>query len=567
MNAKEAKAKEAKNDIYDKINKLYSGSNYMSKYGSDVWAAIIICILFLLLTNYYIFANTLEVIRSDWSNQRCNPLIIPFAGFINKPSNETNLEFTVTNFNGCINSMLKEIIDLSVQPLYFAVGILQEAVISLMDVVNKIRELTSGLREQFNDIFEQLMAGISNVVVFFLNFVVKMKDSMAKINGILTSALFTLFGSYMAAESLFLSLIDLMTIILIVIVLIIVLYWALAIGLFPIPFVGWALALPNGIFATVFTLIMIGILIPVVWFEICLMRIMNLSSPPSPGVPGCFAEDTLIELFVTDDDGSKNYTKKNIKNIKDIRIGDVLKNLSKVTAILKCSAKEQNLYTLNNVLVTGEHRVFRPETNKWIKVKDHPNSIFIPDFNEPYVYCLGTDEKEFTIGDTLFSDWDDIDTDVLEDLQPYLPSNYTYKDIHTHLDCGFHHSSTVILKNGLTVTIKDVNVNDTLLSGDKVFAIVKIASHDVSTYTYSFINDTRTICGTKNIQINDDNLGVINAMDYIKTNPTFCKEIEKEEYMYHLLTDTSFFVVNNIKVGDYNSGIDKYLRKKEIKSI
>ena len=125
MNAKEAKAKEAKNDIYDKINKLYSGSNYMSKYGSDVWAAIIICILFLLLTNYYIFANTLEVIRSDWSNQRCNPLIIPFAGFINKPSNETNLEFTVTNFNGCINSMLKEIIDLSVQPLYFAVGILQ----------------------------------------------------------------------------------------------------------------------------------------------------------------------------------------------------------------------------------------------------------------------------------------------------------------------------------------------------------------------------------------------------------------------------------------------------------
>ena len=39
------------------------------------------------------------------------------------------------------------------------------------------------------------------------------------------------------------------------------------------------------------------------------------------------------------------------------------------------------------------------------------------------------------------------------------------------------------------------------------------------------------------------------------------KEIEKEQYMYHLLTDTSFFVVNNIRVGDYNSGIDKYLRK------
>ena len=199
--------------------------------------------------------------------------------------------------------------------------------------------------------------------------------------------------------------------------------------------------------------------------------------------------------------------------------------------------------------------------NKWIKVKDHPDSVYMPAFNELYVYCLGTDKKEFSIGDTLFSDWDDIDADVLEDLQPYLPVNFTYKNIHTHLDCGFHPSSNIVLKNGSIVQLKDVKVNDILFSGDKVFAIVKIAGHDVSTYHYSFINDNRTICGTKNIQINDDNLGVINAMDYVKTNPTFCKEIEKEEYMYHLLTDTSFFVVNNIRVGDYNSGIDKYLRK------
>jgi hypothetical protein len=302
----------------------------------------------------------------------------------------------------------------------------------------------------------------------------------------------------------------------------------------------------------------VGVLGPLIWFELMMMKVMGLTTVKPPDVPGCFAENTPVELFITD-------SRKSL-GIKHIKIGDILKNGSVVTAILKCSAEEQHLYKLNKVLVTGEHRVFHPVL-KWIKVKDHPASVHMPEFSEPFVYCLGTDKKEFTIGDFIFSDWDDIDARVLEDLQNncvkhgYLPNKFTYKDIHTHLDCGFHYSSKVALDNGETVNIKDVKVNDLLLSGDKVVSIIKIAGHDVSSYTYSFINDSRTICGTKNIQINDDNLGVINAMDYARTNPLLCEPlIKKEEYMYHLLTDTSFFNVNNIRVSDYNSGIDKYLR-------
>ena len=36
--------------ISKKINKLYSTSGYMAKYGSDVCASVIICFIFLLLT-------------------------------------------------------------------------------------------------------------------------------------------------------------------------------------------------------------------------------------------------------------------------------------------------------------------------------------------------------------------------------------------------------------------------------------------------------------------------------------------------------------------------------------
>jgi hypothetical protein len=538
--------------IYDQINKLYSSSGYMDKYGSDVWAAVIICIIFLLLTNYYLFANILEVVRSDWTNQKCNPLIIPFAGFINKPYDQSNLEFTASNFNNCVNSFLKSSFEIAIQPLYFAVNIIQESCNSLIEAVQQIRKLTKNLREQFTKIATQIYAAISNIMASFITFAAKLKDSMAKINAILTTALYTLFGSYMAAQSLFLSIIDLILIILIVLVVLIVLFWAIAIALHFIPFVGMSLAMPFGIKATIYTVIMIAILIPVIWFEIMMLRVMDLSTPPPPGVPGCFAGNTIVEMFDKND---------NSKPIRDIKIGDKLKNGSKVTAVIQFSAREQYIYRLHNILVTGEHRVFHPSL-KWIKVKDHPESVHIPDFIEPFVYCLNTELKSFTIGSTLFSDWDDIDDDVLEDLHKYcvipgyLPSNFKYKDIHTHLDSGFHSSSNIVLDNGTIVHIKDVKVNDRLLSGDTIVGIVKIASHDMDIYKYSF-NNSNHICGTKNIHINDNNLGIMSGMKlFMKSEP-----LQREDFMYHLLTDTKYFVVNNIRVHDYNSGIDKYLRQ------
>ena len=570
----DAKGIDTDDNMYTKINKLYSNSGYMSRYGSDVWAAAVMCGIVLMFTSYYIFVDAVEVLRSDWDNRRCDPLVLPFAGFIHKPTDQSNFAFTSTNFNDCVIGMLKEISEIAFQPLYFAVDVLNEAILHINKAFQKLRVLTYSLREQFDSITTQVVAGISNIVVFFIKFVVKMKDSMGKISGVLTTALYTLLGSYMAAESLFLSLIDLILIILIVIALAIVVAWVTAAALLPIPLFGPILATPWVIKAIIITLIMIGICIPIIYFETMMLKVMHLSTAPPPGIPGCFAGETVVELQL-DKNSIKNSDSKikTSKAIKDIQIGDTLKNGSIVTALLKFSAEEQHIYLLNNVLVTGEHRVLHP-TLKWIKAKNHPGSIHMPDFNEPYVYCLGTTKKAFTIGETVFSDWDDIDDDVLEDLSdlcPLLPCDFKLKDIHTCLDSGFHALSTVVLADGSVVLLKDVKVGDKLLSEDKVVGTVKIATHDMDTYTYSFQKDGRTLCGTRNITLADNTLGAMNVVirsPEEKEKEKEEKEEEKEEkekeeeYMYHLLTDTSFFVVNTIKVHDYNFGIDKYLRNK-----
>ena len=505
-------------DVVNKIKKLYSTFGYMDKHGADVWISVIICIAFSLVISYYYYTNVLEVVRSDWHNQRCNPLFIPFAGLIQKPHDQTKLEYTADNFNGCIKSLLKNIVEVAVEPFALTIRILNDACKKLVESFDLLRGLYKSLRNQYGAIFKQIYAGLTNLIISFINFVIKMKDIFGKMHGILVSILYSMVGSYLTMQSLFTSIIAFIVLILIIIAGIIIALIILYLILYGIPFVGAAVATPVVIKSVIIILIMICILIPILWFKFELMRAMRLSTPPTPGVPGCFHGDTNIDLVHTEnmndndneDDNNNNY----IKKMKDINIGDILKYGGKVTAFIKLSAKDQNIYKLNNVIVTGEHRVFYPSNSKWIKVKEHPDSIYMPDFNEPFVYCLNTSEKCFKINETIYSDWDDIDYDVFNNLKKNcssLPENFTYSDIHTHLDTGFTHDMSIKLNTGETIQICDIKVNDILDAGDKVLGVFKIASHDINVYKY-YLKNGDYIIGTKNIHIHDNNLGIINCM-------------------------------------------------------
>lgn len=114
----------------------------------------------------------------------------------------------------------------------------------------------------------------------------------------------------------------------------------------------------------------------------------------------------------------------------------------------------------------------------------------------------------------------------------------------------------ITMNNGSVLPISSIKVNDELLNGVKVIAIVKIDAHDMTMYTHK-ITDTTTITGSQNIHINDSNLGKINCMN-LKSK---CIEPGKhnEKYLYHLITNKKGFIINGICVNDYNSGIDLYL--------
>jgi hypothetical protein len=76
-------------------------------------------------------------------------------------------------------------------------------------------------------------------------------------------------------------------------------------------------------------------------------------------IASCFDENTIIK------------TKDGDKHIKEICVGDILDDDSKVTATFKMSSAGEKIYRFHNTIVSGSHSIL---TNKGlVKICDHPD--------------------------------------------------------------------------------------------------------------------------------------------------------------------------------------------------
>lgn len=145
------------------------------------------------------------------------------------------------------------------------------------------------------------------------------------------------------------------------------------------------------------------------------------SGPPGQTVRAleniCFSPETLLQT-----------ENNNFISISDISLNTILKNGSKVLAVMKISNEDENgeqyeaLYEVNNgennetIYVTGSHLVFYPPYKHFIKVRDMPESKK-SDKKDLVLYCLITSDHTIPIGKWLFHDWEDNNGSISKSLR------------------------------------------------------------------------------------------------------------------------------------------------------
>jgi hypothetical protein len=501
-----------------KINNLY----YWDSYGNQIIISIIIICIFAGLNIYYYILNNIEPIKNDWINQRCNPIVMPFAGMINKPNNKTAFQFTSENFTYCTQNILKDYSGQTMKPFNFATNILSKFFLLLLTIMNNIRKMLNKIRIQLESIVKVIFSRILNIVISLQEFFVYLRDIFAKTVGILTSGFYVLLGSYFTLKSSIGALFEFIVIILFILIGMIIPLWVL-------PFT-WG-------FAAFLTVVFLAIAIPLGIIAITMNQSMGLTLSGIPKAPKCFDSETKLNKQTT---------------IKNVKVGEII-NDNMITAKMKMSSKNEKLFNLNNIFVTGNHKLYINE--KIINVSQHLDSK--PVYNKKFeLFCINTLKKKIDLNNISFCDYDELTCDEIQILKDnYIlnvnkePNNLDF--IHEYYHGGFVEDTTIKLLNGSEKKIKDIDCDDVLEGFNRVYGVVEIKADNL--YHKISHDKNNNIFASENLCIT--HLGKFKKIKHISEY----EPLENPPVLYHLITETGYFLVNNVLFNDYNYLIECYL--------
>jgi len=521
-----------------KLLNMYDKLNYFDKYGGSLIILILVTIVVIVIISYCISKSNAQIIIDDWENQRCNPFIIPYAGYITHPEHLTASEYTQENFNYCTQIILPSITPARLEPFTFIIKVFNNIVNKLNETMQSIRALFDRIRNVVSGVVRNIVNRLLNIMVPIQQIILGSKDILNKTQGVMTTILFSALGAYYALKSLLGAVAQFIANILILLAAIIF-GLAIAAYIFPAFWAFWGIAVSS------FTLIAI----PFAVLLGLMGTILGIYGYKIPRVK-CFDKSTSLKM----NDGS-------FRPISEIKAGDVLDRNNKVTANIRVETKGSTMYYLDDIIVSDTHIV--NYNGQWIPVSKHPNSLKCVDYDEPYLYCLNTASKNIKINNCVFTDWDEI---YEKDIEKILTQNNYVKlnkvdEIHRYLDGGFEGSTPVLLHNGEGKSIKDIAIGDKLIGGEEVYGVVEINGASLSNQYKFILGKDLVVEGGPNLVLCDHicntTLGFSNKIKLHK----------KHNILYHLLTDKKTFTIGNVQFYDYNAAIDLFLEKNDEKLL
>jgi len=431
------------NDTRVFVNNIYDKLSYFDIYGNSVIIFIFMTLFVFIVFSYCKVIQQKQDIADDWVNQRCKPQNMLFAGLITHPEDTTAFKYTSDNFQYCIQDILQNITGYALEPFQFMIKSLTQVFTNLTKAIQQIREITSKIRNNFKDFTEDIISRILNVMIPIQKMFIALMDVFQKIQGTMTSGLYTMLGTYYTLQALMGAILELIIKVLVALVIIII-------GLWISPFTWGAAASMSAVF--------LAISIPLSIIIYFMTEVLHIKTAKIPKLR-CFDECTLITLI----DGNKIY-------IKDIQVGDKLENGSYVTSKIKVTSANMKMYILNNIIVSESHLV--KYNSKWIRVNEHPSAEEI-NYDKPFLYCLNTSNKIIELNKIVFSDWDEIVDNKLSILNKNNKNIHNLENIHEYLDDGFEENTEIKLHK-TKKQIKEIKIGDVLENGTIVYGLVEI---------------------------------------------------------------------------------------------
>jgi hypothetical protein len=349
------------------------------------WPFMLITLGLLIALGFTIANLERSTVMNDWENRRCD-LPIMTASFFFKPDTDTRTKsaFASDNFNFCMKTFVDRFINLFSAPIATLLGKQVDASMSAANAVNMVRNIAHNMHEAFTKYISSYFKKFTASVFEMNRMLQYFKMAIDRINGIVTSMIFSGLSIFRGIINFILYVIRVVMVICgIMLIIIIILFFVL----FPV--------MP--IILATLTTIITGVLI---FSGVISGTIASEAEGQRKGF--CFSEDTEIPVKV---DGKEKRVR-----VQDIKVGDKLGEYGNVTAIIQMDGTHVELYNLDGVYVSESHLV--QGTDKVWKAVSSDERAVPSDKKSAIVYCFNTTSNIIPVcgitATTLYRDWEEI---------------------------------------------------------------------------------------------------------------------------------------------------------------
>lgn len=149
---------------------------------SDILHSFIIVFLFIALASASVLIIQVEDIRNNWNEYKCNPMVVPFAGYFGYNS--------ATTFAECVKDIQFDHMGTILTPLTGVLrnmgGAIENAVTSITQIQGRINDIVGNSVGMFGNVFGIFGSAMVNV----RGLMEKMKDTFMKIIGVVVTIVY-----------------------------------------------------------------------------------------------------------------------------------------------------------------------------------------------------------------------------------------------------------------------------------------------------------------------------------------------------------------------------------------
>jgi len=180
------------------INKMYDDLGYLDLYSGSIIFVIAFTVLLFLAVAFLLIAKETHDIRNDWTRRRCDPLVLPFAGWISRPEGSSALEYTAENFEYCVQNASTSMYSYLMQPMQYLVSLMTNNFERLGNANEQSRLMMSTTRGNLQSIAQRVVNHVVQIMDVLQNVSRSIREVMTAAKQNTATSLYTIFETYRA---------------------------------------------------------------------------------------------------------------------------------------------------------------------------------------------------------------------------------------------------------------------------------------------------------------------------------------------------------------------------------